>query len=157
MLSACAPRCAAPEVLRKKPHTTSCDLWSLCVVLHECLLGGLPSSLQYLLSASARVLLKGLMTVHPGRRFTAAHVLASPFLSSDHDAVICRQGSTSGGVQCVLRSLSENIHGKHLGKAFQNFGLAWGVPKIALGPCECWPSKIFSHTHLAVYQPTEIR
>lgn len=116
----------APEVLKRKPYTSQCDMWSLGVVLFMLLTGKSPwpgvsepeilmdvSQGRYCfmeddwqnISSSAKNLVIQLLNMNPLERLDAVKALKHPWLSRSHSIV--RQASSAIDGMKVIKSLKE--------------------------------------------------
>lgn len=96
----------APEILLKHSYSPSADLWSIGVILYECIFGNAPyssKSLEELLnkikvkqkitilptakiSMDCRDIMKRLLVHDPEQRMTFKQFFEDPFLDLKHDA-----------------------------------------------------------------------
>lgn len=101
-----SPLYMAPEILLKQCYNPSADLWSIGVILYECLFGRAPYSSKTLdellqkikvkqkiiitptatISADCRDILKRLLVHEPDQRITFQQFFDHPFLDLKHDA-----------------------------------------------------------------------
>jgi calcium/calmodulin-dependent protein kinase I len=135
------PSYVAPEILKQIPHDTSCDMWSVGVILYVLLCGSTPfmddnqermfdrikrGHVQFTpakhwetnVSEDAKDLIRKLLVVEPDKRLTAAQALQSKWMMQDDVFLRSRDLSTSALV--TLKEKRPRL--QDLARAFMGIG-----------------------------------